>query len=174
LNSARTSKKGQGFRFAGSPFSFTLTSDRSSALDLRATVKLWRKCQSRIFYRGVEADGQMVVALAVDAFRREMRAALTAMMPDDIRERQRLVTPRPTYNPGVSTNRVNAEIGITDIPLGGTKADIVFWGKNIFNHADGGYAFGAGNGLNAAQNIAQKTVFLQPPRTYGVDFRIKF
>jgi hypothetical protein len=116
----------------------------------------------------------MVVAPVDEAFRLEMRAALTAMMPDDIRERQRLVTPRPTYHPGVSTNRVNAPIGITDIPLGGTTADIVFWGKNIFDHADGGYAFGSGNGLSAAQNIAQTTVFLQPPRTYGVDFRIKF
>jgi iron complex outermembrane recepter protein len=85
-----------------------------------------------------------------------------------------VVSPRPTYNPGVSTNRVNAQIGITDIPLGGTTADIVFWGKNIFDHVDGGYAFGSGNGLSAAQNIAQTTVFLQPPRTYGVDFRIKF
>jgi hypothetical protein len=44
----------------------------------------------------------------------------------------------------------------------------------MFNHVDGGYAFGAGNGLIAAQNIAQMTVYLQPPRTYGVDFRIKF
>jgi hypothetical protein len=127
-----------------------------------------------MFFRGVEADGQMVVAPVDEAFRLEMRAALTAMVPDDIHERQRLVTPRPTYNPGVSTNRVNAQIGITDIWLGGTMADIVFWGKNMFNHVDGGYAFGAGNGLNAAQNIGQTTVFLQPPRTYGVDFRIKF
>jgi hypothetical protein len=44
----------------------------------------------------------------------------------------------------------------------------------MFNHVDGGYAFGSGNGLSAAQNIAQTTVFLQAPRTYGLDFRIKF
>jgi hypothetical protein len=116
----------------------------------------------------------MVVALAGEASRLEMRAALTAMMPDDIRERQRPVTPPVQRITRVSTNRVNAQIGITDIPLGGTTADIVLWGKNMFNHVDGGYAFGSGNGLSAAQNIAQTMVFLQPPRTYGLDFRIKF
>ena len=85
-----------------------------------------------------------------------------------------VVTPRPTYNPSFSRSRVDARIGITDIPIAGTTADITFWGKNIFNHVDVAYSYGAGNSLSAAQSIAQASVFLLPPRTYGVDFRVKF
>ena len=84
-------------------------------------------------------------------------------------------TPKPTYVSPISTNRVNARLALKDIPLaGGTKAELSLWGKNILNHVDAAHGFAAGNSLNITQTAPQSAVYLQPPRTYGVEMRIQF
>lgn len=85
-----------------------------------------------------------------------------------------VVTPLPTYNPPFANSRVDARVGITDIRLAGTTADLTFWCKNLLDHVDVAYSYGSGNSLSPAQNIAQASAFLLPPRTFGADLRIKF
>jgi len=86
-----------------------------------------------------------------------------------------VATPKPVYLQPTSTNRVNARLALRDIPLaGGTKAEIALWGKNLFNHVDASHAFSAGNTLTGAQPAPQSAVYLQPPRTYGVELRVQF
>ena len=84
-------------------------------------------------------------------------------------------TPRPTYVGSTFTNRVNARLALKDIPLAnGVSGELSLWGKNIFNHIDVAHAFAAGNRLTVVQTAPQSALYLQPPRTYGVEFRVKF
>jgi len=86
-----------------------------------------------------------------------------------------VATPKPNYVAPTSTNRVNARLALKDIPLAsGISGELSLWGKNIFNHIDVAHAFAAGNGLSVASTAPQSAVYLQPPRTYGVEFRVKF
>jgi len=86
-----------------------------------------------------------------------------------------VATPRPTYVSPTRTNRFNARIALKDIPLSnGLTGELSFWGKNIFNHIDIAHAFAAGNRLTVVQTAPQSALYLQPPRTYGVEFRVKF
>ena len=84
-----------------------------------------------------------------------------------------VVSPRNAYNAGVSSNRVNFRTTLADIPLGNVRGEVALWGKNVFNHVDAAYSFSSGNKATATQPT-RSTVYLQPPATYGVDFRIKF
>jgi iron complex outermembrane receptor protein len=84
-------------------------------------------------------------------------------------------SPAPRYNPGVSTNRINARMSFSEIPLrSGVKGELSFWVKNLLNHVDLAQLFPAGNALNASQPYPQAATYLQPPRTMGGEFRIQF
>jgi len=72
--------------------------------------------------------------------------------------------PRPNYNSGGSTNRVNGRITLGDIGLANVaKGALSFWVINLFNHVDRGFGFAAGNALNATTPPPQSPILLQPP-----------
>jgi len=86
-----------------------------------------------------------------------------------------VATPKPVFLQPTWTNRVNGRLALRDIPLAnGTKAELALWGKNIFNHVDIAHSYSAGNALTAAQPAPQSAIYLQPPRTYGVELRVQF
>lgn len=78
-----------------------------------------------------------------------------------------VVTTFPSFNGGASSNRVNARIAFRDIPISGSDitGEFSIWAKNLFNEVDRAFAFVSG--LNSV-------TILQPPRTMGADFRIRF
>lgn len=85
-----------------------------------------------------------------------------------------VATPAQRYNSGITTNRYNANLSFRDIALAGTTAEIRLWMKNIFNHADGAFAFPAGNGISAATPHPNSIIYVQPPRTFGADLTVNF
>ena len=68
---------------------------------------------------------------------------------------------------GDNRNLVDAQIAVENIPLGGAKADLRFWGKNLTNGHDfvRGVDFGA---------LGYAGGFYADPRTYGVTVGVKF
>ena len=86
-----------------------------------------------------------------------------------------VATPKPYYVAQETTNRVNGRISLTDIQLSnGVKGEFSFWVKNLFNHVDPLYTFGAGNSLNATTPRPQSAIYIAPPRTFGGEFRALF
>lgn len=67
---------------------------------------------------------------------------------------------------GAPRHLVNGRISLTDIDLNGAKAELAFWGKNIFNTKYRLYGIDFGSIGYAGNTYGE-------PATYGVDFRLK-
>ncbi|BBF71941.1 TonB-dependent receptor [Sphingomonas bisphenolicum] len=67
---------------------------------------------------------------------------------------------------GAPRHLVNGRISLTNIDLNGAKAELAFWGKNIFNEKYRLYGIDFGS-LGYAGNTYGE------PTSYGVDFRVK-
>lgn len=85
-----------------------------------------------------------------------------------------VATPLPFYNYPASTDRVNMRVAVSDIPLGGAKAELSFWVQNLFNTVRPAFTFASGNGINAASQATQSTIYLAPPRVLGGELRVEF
>ena len=85
-----------------------------------------------------------------------------------------VVNRQARYNSGITTSRFNASVALREIKLGSSSADLRLWVKNIFNHADGAFAFPAGNALSATAPRPNSIIYLQPPRTFGGELTFRF
>jgi iron complex outermembrane receptor protein len=66
------------------------------------------------------------------------------------------------------TRQLNGRIAVEDIELGGAKADLSFWAKNILKREDVTYSF------TVLGDPVHNFFYVTEPRTYGVDLTIKF
>ena len=85
-----------------------------------------------------------------------------------------VATPRPTYNAGVTNDRVNVRFAWRDVKIGPSTAEFSLYVNNALNHIDRAFAFAAGNALNVTQQAAQSAIYLQPPRVFGAEARLEF
>jgi len=75
----------------------------------------------------------------------------------------------PDYvRPAAKTNMLNGRISLKDIPAGAINAEVAVFGKNLLKDTNYTYGFdgaASGGGFGA---------YLNAPRTFGVEFRVKY